>query len=247
MKPMKNTFALAVAAIAASQAWSQTPADARAAPDETRTLRPVVVTPTPGVAQEAFDTPASVDVVDRETLRNSQLQVNLSEPLVRVPGVIALNRQNYAQDLQISIRGFGARSTFGVRGIRLYLDGIPATAPDWLRPWSPLRRWIPCRSVRRLDELEHRVHACKAAFQYLDPVNDVHAHALALHQRVAICLQVAGAALQERGDPLGGRAGVLEGSVGPRGGHRHRRDRIHRGPAVRPDRGRHAGRPAAGP
>jgi iron complex outermembrane receptor protein len=71
-----------------------------------------------------------VDVVDRETIRDAQLQVNLSEPLVRVPGVVALNRQNYAQDLQISIRGFGARSTFGVRGLRLYVDGIPATAPD---------------------------------------------------------------------------------------------------------------------
>src|SRR5262245_17717249 len=56
--------------------------------------------------------------------------VNLSETLVRVPGIVALNRQNYAQDLQISSRGFGARSTFGVRGIRLYQDGIPATMPD---------------------------------------------------------------------------------------------------------------------
>src|SRR5688572_25993357 len=127
---MKKTTVLAMAAIAASPLYAQTPADTPAAQDGNRTLRPVVVTPTPGVAQQAFDTPASVDVVDRETLRNSQLQVNLSEPLVRVPGVIALNRQNYAQDLQISIRGYGARSTFGVRGIRLYVDGIPATAPD---------------------------------------------------------------------------------------------------------------------
>ncbi len=47
-----------------------------------------------------------------------------------VPGVVANNRQNYAQDLQISIRGFGSRSTFGVRGIRLYADGIPLTMPD---------------------------------------------------------------------------------------------------------------------
>jgi iron complex outermembrane receptor protein len=56
--------------------------------------------------------------------------VNLSESLVRVPGVVALNRQNYAQDLQISVRGYGARSTFGVRGLRLFVDGIPATMPD---------------------------------------------------------------------------------------------------------------------
>src|SRR6266446_10510024 len=55
---------------------------------------------------------------------------NLSESLGRVPGIVVQNRQNYAQDLQISSRGFGARSTFGVRGVRLIADGIPATMPD---------------------------------------------------------------------------------------------------------------------
>jgi len=55
---------------------------------------------------------------------------NLSEVLLRAPGIVANNRQNYAQDLQISIRGFGARSTFGVRGIRIIADGIPLTMPD---------------------------------------------------------------------------------------------------------------------
>src|SRR6478609_9189374 len=94
-------------------------------------LPPVVVTtPMPGVALPAFDTPASVDVIDGATMRSGQLGINLSESLSRVPGVVALNRQNYAQDLQISVRGFGARSTFGVRGVRLYTDGIPATMPD---------------------------------------------------------------------------------------------------------------------
>ena len=56
--------------------------------------------------------------------------MNLSESLGRVPGISVQNRQNYAQDLQIQSRGFGARSTFGVRGIRLVADGIPATMPD---------------------------------------------------------------------------------------------------------------------
>ncbi|TWO72011.1 TonB-dependent receptor [Caenimonas sedimenti] len=93
-------------------------------------LRPIVVTPGQGVAQPAFDTPASVDVIDGATLRHGQLGINLSESLVRVPGVVALNRQNYAQDIQVSVRGYGARATFGVRGLRLYVDGIPATAPD---------------------------------------------------------------------------------------------------------------------
>jgi iron complex outermembrane recepter protein len=58
------------------------------------------------------------------------LQVNLSESLLTVPGVSAQSRQNYAQDLQLSVRGFGARSSFGVRGVRLYSDGIPGTMPD---------------------------------------------------------------------------------------------------------------------
>src|SRR5690606_3799263 len=57
-------------------------------------------------------------------------QVDLSERLDRVPGLLVRDRQNYAQDLQLSIRGFGARSSFGVRGVRLYVDGIPATMPD---------------------------------------------------------------------------------------------------------------------
>ncbi len=92
-------------------------------------LSPVVVTAT-RVGQPSFDVPASIDSIDQKRIQEGQAQVNLSESLVTVPGVVANNRQNYAQDLQISIRGIGARSTFGVRGIRLYTDGIPATMPD---------------------------------------------------------------------------------------------------------------------
>ena len=82
------------------------------------------------IEQQQFDTPASVQVIDEATLRSSGPQVNLSETLGRVPGVVSLNRNNYAQDVQISIRGFGARAPFGLRGIRLITDGIPATIPD---------------------------------------------------------------------------------------------------------------------
>jgi iron complex outermembrane receptor protein len=76
-----------------------------------------------------LQTPASVYRVDQNNNENN-LGVNLSETLKGVPGLQLNNRENYAQDLQISMRGFGARSTFGVRGIRLYVDGIPATMPD---------------------------------------------------------------------------------------------------------------------
>jgi iron complex outermembrane receptor protein len=93
------------------------------------TLDPVVVTATRR-AERSFDVPASIDVIDGATIRDGQPAINISEPLVRVPGVFAANRNNYAQDVQISSRGFGARATFGVRGVRLYQDFIPATMPD---------------------------------------------------------------------------------------------------------------------
>ncbi len=81
-------------------------------------------------AQSSFDAPAAITSVNRDTIEGAGPQVNLSETLNRVPGLTILNRQNYAQDLQVSIRGFGARSAFGIRGIRLLIDGIPATTPD---------------------------------------------------------------------------------------------------------------------
>ena len=80
--------------------------------------------------QAAFDIPASVNVVSAADVRDARAQVNISESLGAVPGVFAKDRQNYAQDVQLSMRGFGARSTFGLRGIRVYVDGIPATLPD---------------------------------------------------------------------------------------------------------------------
>jgi len=78
----------------------------------------------------SFDLPAAIDVVGTARIQAAQPQVNVSESLVAVPGLVVQNRQNYAQDLQISSRGFGARSAFGVRGVRLITDGIPATMPD---------------------------------------------------------------------------------------------------------------------
>ncbi len=97
----------------------------------------VAATPLPAVTVQAarldippFDLPASFDAVPVAPATRGRAGINLSEVLVGVPGVLVRDRQNYAQDEQLSIRGFGARSTFGVRGVRLYLDGIPATMPD---------------------------------------------------------------------------------------------------------------------
>ncbi|MGE9553702.1 TonB-dependent receptor PqqU [Erwinia amylovora] len=77
-----------------------------------------------------LDTPAAVSVVRGQDLRSNTAQVNLSESLGSVPGLQIQNRQNYAQDLQLSVRGFGSRSMYGVRGVRVYVDGIPGTMPD---------------------------------------------------------------------------------------------------------------------
>ncbi|MDD3765321.1 MAG: TonB-dependent receptor [Nevskiales bacterium] len=92
-------------------------------------LGTVTVTAT-RVDESSFEVPASIAVVPGSEFNVDTLGVNLSEGLSAVPGLVARNRQNYAQDLQISIRAFGARSAFGIRGVRLYADGIPATQPD---------------------------------------------------------------------------------------------------------------------
>ncbi len=90
---------------------------------------PIVVTGT-RVEQNSFDLPMSIDSTDAEQIQEGQLKVNLSESSSRVPGIVINNRNNPAQDLAIQVRGFGARSAFGVRGVRLYADGIPMTMPD---------------------------------------------------------------------------------------------------------------------
>jgi iron complex outermembrane receptor protein len=90
---------------------------------------PIVVSATRSEAR-IFDVPAAIGSVDASTISIAGPQVNISESLSRIPGIAVLNRQNYAQDLQLSIRGFGSRSTFGIRGVRLIVDGIPATTPD---------------------------------------------------------------------------------------------------------------------
>jgi iron complex outermembrane receptor protein len=92
-------------------------------------LREVVITAT-RVEADPFNIPAAISSVSAEQLRNDALGVNLADDVATVPGLLARNRNNYAQDQQISIRGIGANSAFGIRGVRVYQDGIPATGPD---------------------------------------------------------------------------------------------------------------------
>lgn len=96
---------------------------------EEPSLDPLIVSVGRG-ERTSLELPASASVVSRREIDEATARVNASEALARVAGLTAANRQNYAQDLQIASRGFGARSAFGVRGLRLYTDGIPATMPD---------------------------------------------------------------------------------------------------------------------
>lgn len=91
-------------------------------------LHEVVITAT-RIEADSFNVPAAISSVSAEQLRNDALGVNLADDIA-VPGLLARNRNNYAQDQQISIRGIGANSAFGIRGVRVYQDGIPATGPD---------------------------------------------------------------------------------------------------------------------
>lgn len=122
MAVIRTRCIAALAACAGSLAHAQSADQA--------TVLPEVSVSATRVERDSRDLPVSIDTVGRRAIREDNPQVNLSESLNRVPGVSVLNRQNYAQDLQISTRGFGARSTFGVRGVRLIADGIPASMPD---------------------------------------------------------------------------------------------------------------------
>ncbi|MFP6816282.1 MAG: TonB-dependent receptor [Pseudomonadales bacterium] len=76
------------------------------------------------------DVPMAVSVIDQVEIQRGRQQLGLDEALNRVPGLFSQNRYNFSQDLRIAIRGFGARANFGIRGLKIYSDGIPATLAD---------------------------------------------------------------------------------------------------------------------
>ncbi|MCB0549310.1 MAG: TonB-dependent receptor [Phaeodactylibacter sp.] len=93
------------------------------------TLDSVTVTATRLESRE-LDAPLSLTVVSQDGIQTAQQQLALNEALASVPGLLALNADNFAQDARIAIRGFGARSAFGIRGIQLVVDGLPESTPD---------------------------------------------------------------------------------------------------------------------
>jgi iron complex outermembrane receptor protein len=93
-------------------------------------IAPTVVITGTRVEQNSFDLPMAIDLIDKATIQEQRGTVNLSEVINRVPGVASAGKENYTQEQSLTIRGFGARSAFGVRGVKLIADGIPASTPD---------------------------------------------------------------------------------------------------------------------
>lgn len=126
--PRALALAAALSATAAAAALAQQPARADSASRDTAYALPTLtVTRAP---EPLARVPAAADVVDRDAIRKAQLTSGLDESLANVPGIYVTNRYNYSQDQRISIRGAGSRTSFGVRGIKILLDGVPQTLPD---------------------------------------------------------------------------------------------------------------------
>ena len=104
-------------------------AKAQTTPDSASELEEIVVTAT-RIPVNLVDFPFAAATVGRDAIQQGRQQLGLDEALASIPGLFFQNRYNFAQDLRIAIRGFGARANFGIRGIRIFADDIPQTLPD---------------------------------------------------------------------------------------------------------------------
>ncbi|RMF90219.1 MAG: TonB-dependent receptor [Nitrospinota bacterium] len=114
---------------AAEEQESAPPQPGEEQAEEAIKLQPNIVT-APRVAKPLLEVPAAVGAVEKEDIQLGRQQLGLDESLVKIPGLFFQNRFNFAQDLRIAIRGFGARAAFGIRGVKILVDGIPETLPD---------------------------------------------------------------------------------------------------------------------
>lgn len=92
-------------------------------------LQPVTISATRTPTTD-LNVPIAVSTLGKARFQNGQLQLTLNEALSGVPGLTLFNAENFAQDTRIAVRGFGARSAFGIRGVKLLVDGLPESTPD---------------------------------------------------------------------------------------------------------------------
>ncbi len=123
MKAAAASLMIAVA-LAGLQEAAASPAETPDGP-----LEEVIVTAS-RIPTDLVDLPFAAGVVSGDQVQRARQQLGLDEALASQPGLFFQNRYNFAQDLRIAIRGFGARANFGIRGIRIFADDIPQTLPD---------------------------------------------------------------------------------------------------------------------
>jgi iron complex outermembrane receptor protein len=142
-----NVMKAAGLIIAAANVSAVQPLSAQA--DSVAKLAPVVVTVTRSNGVSVLGSPFAVTVIQPDSSRPGQRHTAIDETLALVPGVAVTNRNNPSQDPRVSIRGFGSRSTFGVRGVRVLRDGMPLTLPDGQTPLD----YMSLESVGRIEVL----------------------------------------------------------------------------------------------
>ncbi len=124
---MRRWWILGGLLLGTTLAFGQTPDTTRSYP--MYELPPIIVT-APRLAEPLLTLPWSADLLGPKEIRQGQPTLSLEEVLRTVPGLVVFNRNNPSQGDRVVVRGIGARAPFGVRGLRLLLDGIPLTMPD---------------------------------------------------------------------------------------------------------------------
>lgn len=111
-----------------------------------QTLQSVRVSVLRDAARSPFELPFALTTAPLSA-RPEQRRTGIGDLMLGVPGVQVQDRSNPSQDQRISVRGFGARSAFGVRGVRILRDGVPLSLPDGQTPTD----WIDLETVDRVD------------------------------------------------------------------------------------------------
>ena len=142
-RPSARASILLLCAGAAAHAQATPPVDS----GPRTVLRPVTVHVSRDAARSPLELPFATTRVVPDTLRPGQRRVSMGDLLMGVPGVVVQERANPSQDPRLTIRGFGARSAFGVRGVRVLRDGIPLSLPDGQTPVD----WLELESVGSME------------------------------------------------------------------------------------------------
>jgi iron complex outermembrane receptor protein len=108
---------------------------------------PPMVTVTRQPPRSPFDLPFGISVAQPDSMRPGQAHIAADQTLLMIPGLVVANRNNPSQDVRVSVRGFGARSQFGVRSLRVMRDGMPLTLPDGQTPLD----YLDLESVGRIE------------------------------------------------------------------------------------------------